>query len=363
MRPFRGDPRSPFLAPRGVATDGRALVVADTGQNRVFVWHALPEGEFAEADAILGQRSAQGTGRNGEGRPGRDTLHYPSGVWTDGRRLAVADAWNHRVLLWHALPTGFAPPADVVLGQADGAGGLPNRTGVGGAAGADRLYWPYGVCGDGEALWVADTGNRRVLRWHAWPARDGAPADAVVGQATLAQRDYSLDGVCWPYAARPTPGGGLLVTDVGAFRVLHWTDADAACAGAPADRVVGQADRAGNLQNRGRLRPSAASLNWCYDAVQHADGTLVVADTGNCRLLGWDGVPDADGAPAERLYGQPGFETIGEVAHPDLVPDGAYWPFALALADSLLCVADTGNHRILIGAHDDVRAALPVTVG
>lgn len=360
MRGFRGDPRSPFLAPRGVATDGTALVVADTGQNRVFVWHRIPETETAPADAILGQRSADGTARNGGGAAGRDTLHYPSGVWTDGTRLVVADAWNHRVLLWHALPHGMAPPADVVLGQGDGAGALPNRGGVGRPPTDASCYWPYGVAGDGDTLWVADTGNRRVLRWSAWPRHDGAPADGVVGQATLHARDYDLAGTCWPYAARPTPQGGLVVTDTGAFRVLHWDDARSALAGAPPDLVLGQGDLAGNLQNRGRLRPWAASLNWCYDAVRLADGRLVVADTGNCRLLGFDALPATHGAPADALYGQPGFETIGEVAHPELVPDGAYWPFALAVAGDRLCVADTGNHRVLIGACDDVCAPAPL---
>ncbi|MCU0618450.1 MAG: hypothetical protein MUF21_04785 [Gemmatimonadaceae bacterium] len=355
MRSFRGDPRSPFLAPRGVATDGQVLVVADTGQNRVFVWHTMPDGETAPADAVLGQPDVTATGRNGGGPAGRGTLHYPSGVWTDGRRLAVADAWNHRVLLWHDLPRATGAPADVVLGQGDGAGARPNRRGVGSAAAADRLYWPYGVCGEGDALWVADTGNRRVLRWNAWPTHDGAPADAVVGQRTLDARDYDLAGTCWPYAARPTPSGGLLVTDVGGFRVLAWDDANLACAGGSPSVIFGQPTLDANLQNRGALRPSAGSLNWCYDAVPTPDGAILIADTGNCRLLGWASMPTESGAEATRLYGQTHFEAIGEVAHPDLVPDGAYWPFALALAGDILCVADTGNHRVLIGAPSDVR--------
>ena len=362
MRPFRGDPQSPFLAPRGVASDGRVLVVADTGQNRVFIWQTMPAGETAPADAVLGQHDPLATERNGGGAAGRGTLHYPSGVWTDGRRLAVADAWNHRVLLWHDLPRSCGAPADVVLGQPDGASARPNRVGVGGPAAPDRLYWPYGVCGDGDALWVADTGNRRVLRWDAWPMRDGAPADGVVGQPTLEARDYDLAGTCWPYAARPTPSGGLLVTDVGGFRVLAWRDTTAALAGAPPSVVLGQPTLDANLQNRGALRPSASSLNWCYDAVALPDGAILVADTGNCRLLGWSSLPAASGAEATRLYGQPHFEAIGEVAHPDLVPDGAYWPFALALHGDILCVADTGNHRILIGAPSDVTAPTLATV-
>ena len=68
----------------------------------------------------------------------------------------------------------------------------------------------------------------------------------------------------------------------------------------PADIVLGQADFSGGLANRGADAPAADTLNWCY-GVAIADGRLIVADTGNRRVLVWDAVPED-----ERRAGRPG---------------------------------------------------------
>ncbi len=44
-----------------------------------------------------------------------------------GEGLAVADAWNHRVLIWHKVPQDNNVPADLVIGQTDFTTGLANR--------------------------------------------------------------------------------------------------------------------------------------------------------------------------------------------------------------------------------------------
>ena len=54
-------------------------------------------------------------------------MNVPTGVAATADALAVADAWNHRVLIWRGLPERSNPPADIVLGQADFCGGLANR--------------------------------------------------------------------------------------------------------------------------------------------------------------------------------------------------------------------------------------------
>ena len=116
---FKGSKQKPFLAPRGVFVANNMLFVSDTGQNRVFIWHTIPVTEFQEPDVILGQEVIEDSGRNSDSLVSSKTLQYPSGVWSDGKMLIVADAWNHRVLIWHNIPTVNAQPADVVLGQPD----------------------------------------------------------------------------------------------------------------------------------------------------------------------------------------------------------------------------------------------------
>ncbi len=39
---FYGDKGNPFLAPRGLHTVDNKLIVADTAQNRIFIWNEIP---------------------------------------------------------------------------------------------------------------------------------------------------------------------------------------------------------------------------------------------------------------------------------------------------------------------------------
>jgi hypothetical protein len=82
---------------------------------------------------------------------------------TDEQRLIVADTSNNRVLIWHGVPrTGAGVPADTVLGQADLDANGENRWD---AVADDSLCWPYGLSLAGDLLAVADSGNNRVMFW------------------------------------------------------------------------------------------------------------------------------------------------------------------------------------------------------
>ena len=128
---FKGSEKMPFLAPRGVFVANNHLFVSDTGRNRVFIWNSIPTSEYQEPDVVLGQLEIEDTGRNSGGEVTASTLQYPSGIWSDGKILVVADAWNHRVLIWHSIPTENGQPADVVLGQPDFESNKTNAIGIG----------------------------------------------------------------------------------------------------------------------------------------------------------------------------------------------------------------------------------------
>jgi len=61
---FKGAEDSPLLAPRGVYLVKNKLFVADTAQNRLFIWNELPTTEFQKPDVVLGQVAKAATGRN-----------------------------------------------------------------------------------------------------------------------------------------------------------------------------------------------------------------------------------------------------------------------------------------------------------
>jgi len=343
---FYGDPGNPFLAPRGLHTVNNKLFVADTAQNRVFIWNTLPQSPHQQPDIVLGQLRALGTERNAGGQASAATLLYPSGVWSDGNILIIADAWNHRVLIWTCFPTCNGQPADIVVGQPTMEANLPNVEGVGATASARNLYWPYGVWSDGTHLWIADTGNRRVLYFKEIPSRNYQPADDVIGKDSFDNKDYDPEHAIWPYSVKVSEKGVLAITDTQYYRVLiwnHWEDAF----DKPAEVIIGQTDFSSCGQNQYNGRPKANTLNWCYDAfVDHR--ALWVADTGNSRILFFKNIPAANNQPADDLYGNSGFDAVGE--HLEVGKENSersYWPFSISVSADQLIVADTGNHRIV----------------
>ena len=259
---------------------------------------------------VLGQDGAAGTERNQGSNVSASTLQYPSGVWSDGKVLAVADAWNHRILIWHKFPTQLGQPADVVIGQTDFSGNEPNQQGVGSTPTERSLYWPYGITSDGEHLWVADTGNRRVLYYDQIPVKNNAPADKVIGKDHFNDRDYDNQHAIWPYSVKLSKHGQLAITDTQYYRVLlweHWEDAFSR----PASVIIGQPDREANGQNQFGLFPRANTLNWCYDSCFN-DNELWVADTGNSRLLQFEKLPRKHNQAADSVIGPENFSTGSE---------------------------------------------------
>jgi len=343
---FYGDQGNPFLAPRGVHTVDGKLIVADTAQNRIFIWNKMPISSFQKPDVVLGQVVATDTQRNAGGETNASSLLYPSGVWSDGNKLIVADAWNHRVLIWNEFPAKNGEPANVVVGQPNMQNNLPNVEGVGTIATSKNLYWPYGVWSDGKHLWIADTGNRRVLFYEKIPIENYQAADKVIGKNSFEDKDYESENAVWPYSIKVSEDGALAITDTQYYRVLIWNDWKDAFA-KTADAIIGQPDLESCGQNQYRLKPNANTLNWCYDMFMQ-NGSLWLADTGNSRVLFFKNIPTENNQSADELFGNINFEAIGE--HLEVGKENSerlYWPFAISVTNDELIVADTGNHRIV----------------
>jgi len=99
-----------FNHPMGIATDGKRLLLADTYNNRVLIWNTLPSANVPP-DLVLGQKDFTGN----DSGTGRDQMNFPVNVTTDGQRIVVTDTDNYRILIWNQFPTRNGAPADVVL--------------------------------------------------------------------------------------------------------------------------------------------------------------------------------------------------------------------------------------------------------
>lgn len=336
-----------LFGPRGVCLHPNgSLWIADTGHHRLLGWRTAPDLDNTEADLVIGQPDFEHEGRNGKATPTAATLNVPTGVaaWGDG--LAVADPWNHRVLLWRTTPSQSGQPADIILGQRSASAVEANR-------GSDHptgcsLHWPYGVSViDGKVV-VCDTGNRRVLIWRD-PVESGQEADLVLGQRDFETRDENAGGaVCamsmrWPHMAG-NRAGQFVLADAGNNRIMVW-DGLPTRNGAPAASVLGQSNMSDCDHNMAAYYPCAAALNMPYAAVA-AGACLIVADTANSRLLGWSDM--ATGADADRLTGQPDFAAKGDNRWGVAERDSLCWPYGLSALDDRIAIADSGNNRVLL---------------
>jgi len=73
------------------------------------------------------------------------------------------------------------------------------------------------------------------------------------------------------------------------------------------------------------------------------DGRLLVADAWHHRILVWDELPAHSDAVPDMVLGQDDLSGTGEGCGPQRF----YWPFGIALAGGAFWVADTGNRRVL----------------
>ncbi len=346
-----------LYAPRGVhlgrtGAGEQVLLAADTGNHRVLIWRGIPEHDEQPCDLVLGQPDAVSEGPAAGGRGPRQGMNLPTGVLVHDGLLVVADAWHHRVLVYAGLPERPGAEPDLVLGQPDPDGVAPNRGRE--RAGADTLYWPFGVAVVAGVFWVADTGNRRVLGWSGGiPTAAGVEPDIVLGQPHPGQREENRGGPPGPASFRwPHDLTGsddlLLVADAGNHRVLGWTPPPGA--DTDATLVLGQPSfHAAEEWPYGPQRAEAMRFPYAVDL----DGDrLAVADTANNRVLLWDGVPaagpDGVGGAPQAVLGQPGFAANGENHWTGVTPDSLCWPYGLSLDGDLLAVADSGNNRVVL---------------
>ncbi|MBN3459527.1 NHL repeat-containing protein [Mycobacterium sp. DSM 3803] len=339
-----------MYSPRGVFVNDDHLVVADSGNHRVLIWHGVPVDDEQPADVVLGQPDGTTEARSGGDRGPDNGMNLPTGVLIHHGRLLVADAWHHRILVWDTIPEASDTPPDFVLGQPDRTTVEPN---AGGDCSAGSLYWPFGIALIGSRFWITDTGNRRVLGWDDGIPEPGQPADIVLGQPDATHREENRGSAVnassfrWPHSLAGHRDL-LLVADAGDHRVLGWSPHPAN--DRPADLLLGQPDFA--TAQEWPYAPQQADrfrFPYCVALDQSDSGAqiLAVADTANNRVLLWDGVP-ADGRGADAVLAQPTFSANGENRWSAVGRDTLCWPYGICLSGDLLAVADSGNNRVVL---------------
>ncbi|GAA6617162.1 hypothetical protein [Scytonema sp. NUACC26] len=347
--------RQEMFGPRGACliSETGPLWVSDTGHHRLLGWRDTPTEDGQQADWVIGQPDFNHEGQNAKGEVGKATLSVPTGICACGEGLAVADAWNHRVLIWKKLPEDNNVPADIVLGQACFTENQANRGNQ--EAAAHTLNWCYGVFYHQGRLFVTDTGNRRVLIWYQIPEENGQPADLVLGQPNMMSRNEnggsspSASSMRWCHDITFW-GDNLVVTDAGNNRVMIWQGMPTEN-NTPCTVVLGQKTFDSVEMNQGVYFPTAHSLSMAY-GVASVGKWLLVADTANSRLLGWkqpQEIMTLQGVRSDVLVGQLDFHSKGENRDYGLpMRDSLNWCYGINVCGNTAVIADSGNNRIML---------------
>lgn len=383
----------------GIAFAGDTLIVADANRvgalpanHRVLLFRGASSmfpsasAELADnrkcpvcvgqATTVLGQPDFTTTTLNLNATA--SSLRLPTAVASDGVHLVVADTDHNRILIWNTIPAVNNQPADVVVGQPDFV-----SVGTSTSPTATSLRGPQGVWIQNGKLYIADTGDDRVLIYNHIPTKNGVAADVVLGEpnfTTNVQIDLSKQvttatatNMLNPVAVT-SDGVRLLVTDLGYNRILVWNSIPGSNA-APADFAIGQPDLVSGAANNGYstnpndttvppvqtpvLCPTQTGTDTnghpTYDAVCNATisfprfalstgSQIFVADGGNDRVLLFNRFPTQSGASADIILGQIG----GGVDQATDAADSMSTPMGMAWDGANLYVSDTYNRRIVV---------------
>jgi uncharacterized protein (TIGR03437 family) len=314
IQPNAGHPRSSeqtFSSPTGAVFFNNELYVTDSGNHRVIVL-PLQNGTFGSATRLLGQDRFDSNSINLiEGREFRFASGnglFDAGLALDSTgdvpHLYVSDTYNNRILGFkdvRLLKPGTA--ADIVIGQPDMATALCNPTNDATVPTQSSLCQPRGLVVDSSGnLYVADSGNGRVLRFPAPFAHQGQQqADLVLGQHDFFGKvtDPTSRTMAVPYGLAIVGTNGLAVSDGLDNRVLFFkftangTFTGGTDNGIAATKVFGQPDFSTIVKGS-----ADTQMNGPRHLSADSDGRIYVADTLNNRILIYDQINNTPNAGA-----------------------------------------------------------------
>ncbi len=252
-----------------------------------------------------------------------------------------------------------APPADSADGPtlptdppltngqaADLAIGTPDITTRTSGTTADTSRSAGGLCVAGDHMWISDFTNARVLQLNAPILVFSAAADLAIGQPTLTTNTTGPTNQLLTTPAQmfetigdvACDGTKVVVSDTSSNRVVI-LDTLPGANGPTFNIVLGQTTFTNSAAVTSSTGLSTPRGVW-------TDGTrLVVADTGNHRVLIWSTFPTANATPADVVLGQANF-TVADTPSPP-TPSSMNQPLDVFFDGERLYVSDSQNNRVM----------------
>ncbi|CAF1423206.1 unnamed protein product, partial [Didymodactylos carnosus] len=145
-----------------VDKEGQWIYLSDYRNHRVTKWKNVEDGNHSESVLVAGGHG-QGSSSN--------QLNYPRDICVDEseNNIYICDYFNHRVQRW-SLDDLEAGGVTVVGGHGEGFG-------------LDQLSYPMSITLDSsnKALYVADSGNNRIIKLSVLPSLKQAVSEIILG--------------------------------------------------------------------------------------------------------------------------------------------------------------------------------------
>ena len=343
-------------------SSNRPVYASDGGNNRVLGWRdATAFSNGAPADLVIGQPDFSGYWQN-NGGISASSLDGPSGVAVDSHgNLYVGDTWNFRVLEYtdpFAACAGHFP----CVGWSSGRGVRTMRQLHGQQSfgvyefGHQCRYArqllscvPLPLFVDAtDNLWVADSGNNRVLEFFrpipltgGTPGKPGAAGDTTADKVFGQNGSFSgflcnenkvtptADTLCQPVDMAVDKDNNVWITDYANERALEYDNPFAKGGGTPgkpgsagdttADLVFGQGGNFDSGSNPACFH-SESPDTLCFPSgiIVDPDVNVFIAESGTARVLEYDdplvpggGTPGTPGSKgdttADMVFGQGGY--------------------------------------------------------
>jgi uncharacterized protein (TIGR03437 family) len=385
-----------LFQPFGIAISSAGdIYVSDRGA-RVLYFHAPISANGQAANRILGvvvqtKSQPKPPALNGcpsappqpcevtMGAQAGSTILPAYGVAVVGSNLFVDDTFNNRVLeydipsKWQpecpfnpAVDCGsgyqFSPTPIAYLGQANNGQSVKPNNGQREPANS-TVSSPFGAASAGSDLWIADSGNNRVI---VFPGA-GASAARVIGQYDFSmgapnlvegRELFTFGGVIGGVIsggagmAVDFKSNHMYVADTNNNRILGFADFRNVGPGTKADMVIGQRDRfhaTPNAFGPDANTPTATSLLAPEGVAVDSNGDLWVADFGNGRVLRFPQPFNQTGTTTANLVlGKTGFG-IHAADQGDATQATMGAPYGVAVdAAGDVAVSDRSHHRVLV---------------
>ena len=362
--------------PVDVAFDSNSGLYVLDGFSRVLYFTPASGGTFQDGQSaarILGLTPTPAAGQPAPAYPNQYSLGIPNqppsqGIFVLANALWVCDSSANRVVYYDvpanwpaATATIPSPPILGVIGQADLFSGQVNQGQV--QPDATTLNAPVGGAALNGEPWIVDSSNNRILAYSPSNGSVSTTASRVLGQLDFPFNAVNLiEGREVNYGQSASAGIAvdshstpphLYIADPLNNRILGFNDARNVTPGTRADLVIGQPDffrAVVNYPSGNASTPNNAGLQNPTGIVVDAQGNLLVADSGNGRVLRF---PAPFSQPAGAM--QTATLVLGQLDFVSQIFDPSQQtmrsPFGLALlSDGSLAVSDSALNRVLFFA-------------